>query len=528
MLSTPNFKKFSIAFLLMSICFLANAQTQVWQQTPSVTGSTLSSSKSATHSSGIYTAGLEYVTASGNIKLRITKHNYSGGLLQSVAFPFGNLVTYVTVRKAECDAAGNFYAMFTVNKSNTSNKDCYLLSYSPTLALRWIRLINSSNDNEGIDFVITTSGNLYALNRHRSKGSSITNVGIKKVNMSTGTVAFSGTHTNGNYMTPVKIVVDGTGNSYVCGYSSPNGINNSGFISRFNNAGAHSWTSNYNSSVLYDLTLNNFGTAIYACGFSVSNNAALVVRYNTSGANTAAYSLSNSNKNYFLKIGFETSGAVTVYGNAEITTPSPTSSLLVVKLNANLTSVLSSYSYPTTAAANFYVSGSNISLINHPNGTRTISIDLNSILAGGVSPGNYRVKINTTGGIIYSGYSYGFQSIYPVNLSTHANTDFIQTNNNFTIKRFTGAAARLTDDVASINSNTPDIIAYPNPSTSVLNFTGINEAAQLLLIDMNGKVVLQKVLKPSESIDVSGYNRGMYVASINENGETKNLKLMLE
>jgi hypothetical protein len=329
-------------------------------------------------------------------------------------------------------------------------------------------------------------------------------------------------------MLPAKIVVDATGVAYVCGQNISTGGIGDAFVTRFSNTGAVNWSSMYASSRFYDLTLDNFGTAVYVCGISYTNNAGIVLKYNTSGANTAIYSLSNSNVNYFLKIAFEVSGDVIVYGHSEIAGTVPTSSLLVTRLSGNLSAVVSALSYPTTAVANFDIFGNNVSVINHPNGSRTISIQLALILAGGVGNSTFQIRINASGGVVFSRLSYATETIYPVQLSSYANTDFISANEWFRITRFTGAAARLGDDSISPTVNSSEYGVFPNPATNELRFKGIEGAVKVKLLDMNGKVMLEQNLLPNKTLDVSALSRGMYIANIGGKMESKNVKLILE
>jgi Concanavalin A-like lectin/glucanases superfamily/Secretion system C-terminal sorting domain len=82
---------------------------------------------------------------------------------------------------------------------------------------------------------------------------------------------------------------------------------------------------------------------------------------------------------------------------------------------------------------------------------------------------------------------------------------------------------------ATLNINSFDenkSVVYPNPTSTILNFSGISEIQNIKIIDLYGRVILDKILEPTEepSIDVNQLQSGTYIAIINNNWKVKFLK----
>lgn len=91
--------------------------------------------------------------------------------------------------------------------------------------------------------------------------------------------------------------------------------------------------------------------------------------------------------------------------------------------------------------------------------------------------------------------------------------------NSFGVPYYTTASAynlmSLTG-VAGLESNNllADFSIYPNPSSSQITLSFSTQKAQFSLFDMNGKELLSKVVANQESIDVSSFEKGMYIVKI--------------
>ena len=73
-----------------------------------------------------------------------------------------------------------------------------------------------------------------------------------------------------------------------------------------------------------------------------------------------------------------------------------------------------------------------------------------------------------------------------------------------------------------------DVLMYPNPSRNQL-YINSNQIESITLIDSNGKIVLQKHVNSSESIDITSITSGLYVAKLNfKNGNNSVQKFIKE
>ncbi|MET3732420.1 T9SS type A sorting domain-containing protein [Moheibacter stercoris] len=88
------------------------------------------------------------------------------------------------------------------------------------------------------------------------------------------------------------------------------------------------------------------------------------------------------------------------------------------------------------------------------------------------------------------------------------------------IMKFQGSLA-VSDVVAKSN-----LQVYPNPATSVVNFSAKNQITGVVLADMTGKVVAKST---SSSINVSSLAAGVYVAQVKyANGSVENTKVIVK
>lgn len=62
--------------------------------------------------------------------------------------------------------------------------------------------------------------------------------------------------------------------------------------------------------------------------------------------------------------------------------------------------------------------------------------------------------------------------------------------------------------------NIESIVIYPNPVTDAFNIFGIDGQIRVSLTDLNGKVVLTKVIDADERVSVSNLSSGIYLVKI--------------
>jgi hypothetical protein len=87
------------------------------------------------------------------------------------------------------------------------------------------------------------------------------------------------------------------------------------------------------------------------------------------------------------------------------------------------------------------------------------------------------------------------------------------------IIEMTTAVPTLTDATISI---------YPNPVSESFKIIGLNERADLVIIDLNGKVVFNKQIRENESVSVEELPKGMYIVRIVTSAGSVERKLVKE
>jgi len=92
-------------------------------------------------------------------------------------------------------------------------------------------------------------------------------------------------------------------------------------------------------------------------------------------------------------------------------------------------------------------------------------------------------------------------------------------------KDFTNIIEMPTTYTNLINEN---IKIYPNPVKKSFSVTGLNEAARIILTDLNGKQVINRQTGVGESIPVSGLTKGLYILRIVTSEGTLERKLIKE
>ncbi|MES2748420.1 MAG: LamG-like jellyroll fold domain-containing protein [Bacteroidota bacterium] len=66
---------------------------------------------------------------------------------------------------------------------------------------------------------------------------------------------------------------------------------------------------------------------------------------------------------------------------------------------------------------------------------------------------------------------------------------------------------------------------FPNPTSSILNFTGFSDVSNIKIIDMSGRIVLNEMITSQDvAMNVSELQSGMYFAMINDTEKIKFIK----
>lgn len=71
--------------------------------------------------------------------------------------------------------------------------------------------------------------------------------------------------------------------------------------------------------------------------------------------------------------------------------------------------------------------------------------------------------------------------------------------------------------------------AFPNPASSVITVTARSKNATLLLLDLQGRIVLQKTLNNGkEHLDVQGIKEGIYLLRCTEGNQSDQIKIKIQ
>jgi endo-1,4-beta-D-glucanase Y len=72
------------------------------------------------------------------------------------------------------------------------------------------------------------------------------------------------------------------------------------------------------------------------------------------------------------------------------------------------------------------------------------------------------------------------------------------------------------------------ITVYPNPSNGIVNIDGIQAGSNFIISNMQGQTVYQKKAREEEKkIDISYLVNGVYILTVDSNGSSKNLKIII-
>jgi hypothetical protein len=81
------------------------------------------------------------------------------------------------------------------------------------------------------------------------------------------------------------------------------------------------------------------------------------------------------------------------------------------------------------------------------------------------------------------------------------------------------------------NNETPEtnVTVYPNPASSSVTFSGLTENSEILIIDLQGKIIhSSNSVNESITLDVSMYERGIYLVRVNSSSGIETRKIILQ
>lgn len=188
------------------------------------------------------------------------------------------------------DSSGFIYV--TGYSTGSAGTDCATLKYSPTGVQQWVSFYNHSynNNDEASSIVVDNSGNSYICGFSFGLGTDKDFVTIK-YNYS-GVEQWSQRY-NGpgnNYDIPYSMYIDNNGNIYTAGGSMGFSSSNDYAVIKYNNSGIIQWVQRYNgpgnsTDFANSVTVDNSGN-VYLTGLSIGNATggdATTIKYNSVG-----------------------------------------------------------------------------------------------------------------------------------------------------------------------------------------------------------------------------------------------------
>jgi len=182
-------------------------------------------------------------------------------------------------------------------------------------------------------------------------------------------------------------------------------------------------------------------------------------------------------------------------------------------------------SIPGTARDNVPVANFSIQTEGNPNKTYSL-IDSTT---GNIFTGNQRWKI-TPGSYTYVGGTDSTSAIAQVQFKSMTQYTITLTDANCWGK--SSKIATITISNTGVNEVNADkyISVYPNPTNGIFEIS-INtiEANTIRVMDINGKIILErKNVSSKESIDMTGFAKGVYILTISGTDFSLNKKLIIE
>ncbi len=276
------------------------------------------------------------------------------------------------------------------------------------------------------------------------------------------------------------------------------------FVAKLNGAtGAFTWAvagsswsgPDYNNDVSLDLQNN-----IYVTGWRTGNGGQeqIVEKYNPSGVSQWT--------NYYAMTGYNPLSSITTdkFGNSYL------------GFNMNDTTSYGGYIINTTAP--FPVATDLIAIVKIDNSGSVLYAKAMQDPSSNALAQVTNLALDANNNLYICGVvsqSCGFDA---TTINANNNTEFLLA------KLGTNVSSGIHDFDAAKN----DVLIYPNPSHNQL-YINSNQIENITLIDLNGKIVLQKHLNSSESIDITNITSGLYIAKLNfKNGNNTIQKFIKE
>ncbi len=546
--------------LFLALAGLLIVNTQLFAQLPWFTGTT--SLTTATRymeavdmiSSGgsMFTAGTR-TNVNGTYDLIVAKYNTSGILQASVT---RNLANFDEVPvKIKSDASGNIYVLSTANASAT-NTDLWLVKYNASLVFQWsVTLAATSTSNEKAVDMAVSGSSVYIIGNTVStaSGSNIllaryTTAGIlsNQTNFQFAATANDEVATGAHF--------DGT-SLFVTGYYN-NGSNLDGIVLKYSSILGLSYSTAWSPSATA-ATNDAFNaivgdaTSLYVAGYTTSGTIPtkdmVVVKFSKStGAfsnqsirsttsneefthivmnNTDLYALGNvaksGNKNYVLVHKYTNTLAVAAAPWPRTYNPGSDSYMgydLEVK-SSGAVLVVGTVFKTSTSGINYTAS---MALMYNATGTTLQEYVCSN------NVGCNTLETSAKAGLFYGSYDSdiaicgGHMAWSSTIANSKANRIEIWGTLITPTEPGDDTPAQSTQRVLQSDNKEVVYTLFPNPVSSELQVSGEEMAAEVMIFDLNGRLVRQLTAgAASFSVDVNDLQPGQYVIRINgEQGQS--------
>jgi hypothetical protein len=514
-------KKNILLFVIVMMANAVCAQTTAWI-------------KQLNEEAGHLSAGsTRYYTASktpyASTTYTIRQFNSSGtNLLSTTVFP-GSPYTSMDIIKILATPSNELYVLGYAFFSGGSHGMLFKLS-SSCLQL-WQRPLPAGTGLSSplpVDLAIKGS-DIIVVMRSVAPGS-VFRAELRTVSQSTGAITISrATGTIHNNLLPTAIAVDGSQNVYVCGQlGTTNGMllkYNSGLTqqwSRTFSRGHTTWFSNLVLDVLGNCYVAGAGSPAQFTGYQT-----IVRKYNGSGVFQSGFISSTlPSSNYYPWVGFKikiTPGGELFVATASMASQQPR--IMAYKFSsANLGTPLYDVTHLLPLSHwNFNMTGFEVS-----QGGKAFLVGKN-VGTSNVSNNYVTAKIRANGTVEFFEVLNGGRcnAVIKAIPGTYPNDDFVTAgvvgNINMLIK-YTGPGLRIGEE-----ESTSTFSLYPNPATSEITIVSDENASQVFIYDLQGKLMLSESISGVRLYPVGDLPRGIYLVKvINEDGTGKTQKLILQ
>jgi hypothetical protein len=297
--------------------FTAQLGSGYWIGTLGGSGTEIGQGIAVDSSGDVYVTGYTGSQGAGDVDVLITKYNTSGTIqwqrtLGRAGTDFGNAIAV--------DSSGNVYVTGYTDSQGAGSGDVLITKYNTSGTIQWQRTLGGSGTDYGQGIAVDSSGNVYVTGYTTSQGAGFVDVLITKYDTS-GTIQWQRTLGGAGDDRGYGIAVDSSGNVYVTGYTTSQGVDNDEvLITKYNTSGTIQWQRILGSSGTdngYGIAVDSSGN-VYVTGFTNGQGAGvqdvLITKYNTSGTIQLQRTLGGSSNDRGQGIAVDSSGNVYVTG----------------------------------------------------------------------------------------------------------------------------------------------------------------------------------------------------------------------